>query len=371
MLSFITKILIRFFYAVAAYFAAVSGANAENGDPGNIPQLALHGYLEAYYLHDFNHPDNRRRPDFIYSFNHTDQPAINLALIKASYDNGRTRANLGLAGGNYMRANYAAEPGALQHIYEANIGLKLSGQHALWLDVGVIPSHIGFESAVGSDNWTLSRSLLADNSPYFETGAKLSYTTPDGKWTMAGLLLNGWQRIQRPEGNTTPSIGHQLTYRPNERVLLNSSSFIGNDKPDRERRMRYFHNFYGQFKLTEAWSLIAGLDLGAEQQARNSERYNSWFAPILIARYEYSEHLAFAGRYEYYQDRHGVIIASDVPGGFKTTGYSLNMDYRLDQHVMLRTEVRKLTSTEPLFMKNEDRNSDNNLMLLASIAVSF
>lgn len=362
---------IKIFSLIAAWPAAISFAYAEDNSAETRSKWALHGYIEAYYLQDFNHPDNHRRPDFIYSFNRTDQPAINLALIKATFDNDRVRANLGLASGDYMRANYAAEPDALQHVYEANMGVKLSDQHALWLDVGVMPSHIGFESAVGAENWTLSRSLLADNSPYFETGAKVSYTTSDGKWMLAGLLLNGWQRIQRAEGNTTPSFGHQLTYRPNESVLLNSSSFIGNDKSDRERRMRYFHNFYGQFKLGEAWSLIAGFDVGAEQQARNSERYDTWLAPILIARYEHSQNLAFAARYEYYQDKHGVIVASDVPGGFRATGYSLNMDYRVDKRMMLRAELRKLTSPESLFMKDKGETADNNLMLLTSIAISF
>ncbi len=39
-----------------------------------------------------------------------------------------------------------------------------------------MPSHIGFESAVGSDCWNLTRSILAENSPYFESGIKLNYT---------------------------------------------------------------------------------------------------------------------------------------------------------------------------------------------------
>ncbi|OQW43057.1 MAG: hypothetical protein A4S08_10190 [Proteobacteria bacterium SG_bin4] len=73
-----------------------------------------------------------------------------------------------------MNANYAAEPGILGNLYEGNVGLKLSGSNNLWLDIGVFPSHIGFESAVGKDNWTLTRSLVAENTPYFESGAKIS-----------------------------------------------------------------------------------------------------------------------------------------------------------------------------------------------------
>lgn len=60
-----------------------------------------------------------------------------------------------------------------------------------------MPSHIGFESAIGKDCWNLTRSILADNSPYYETGIKLGYTSKNEKLYLAGMYLNGWQRIQK------------------------------------------------------------------------------------------------------------------------------------------------------------------------------
>ena len=35
----------------------------------------------------------------------------------------------------------------------------------LWLDAGIFVSHIGLESANSRDNLTLTRSIMADNSP--------------------------------------------------------------------------------------------------------------------------------------------------------------------------------------------------------------
>ena len=78
------------------------------------------------------------------------------------------------------------------------------------MDIGIMPSHIGFESAVSKDCWTLTRSMLAENSPYFESGAKLSYTTNNGKLQFSVLALNGWQRITRVEGNSLMSWGTQV-----------------------------------------------------------------------------------------------------------------------------------------------------------------
>ena len=322
--------------------------------------------METYYLHDFNRTSDNIRPSFTYSHNVTDKPSINLAFIKANLNTDRVRANLALGSGTYMRANYALEPRDLQKVFEANIGLKLSDN--LWLDAGVMPSHIGFESAVGMDNWTLTRSILADNSPYFETGARLSFTSDDGKWYASGLILNGWQRIQRTDGNTTPSIGHQLTYKPNSKVTLNSSSYIGNDKSDQDRRMRYFHNFYGQYQLNEQWGLITGFDIGAEQKERNSSRYNVWFTPIVIAKYAYSDKLSFSARAEYYQDKDQVIITTDTPNGFRTYSYSANVDYRLSNNIALRAELRKFHSKDEIF---QDRNSFSEESLAATTALTL
>lgn len=333
--------------------------------------VTLTGYLETYYVRDFNSPQNNKRPDFTYSHNRANGLSVNLALIKAAFSSSRTRANLALASGTYMRANYAVEPKGLQKLYEANVGVKLLSDDEVWFDVGLMPSHIGFESAIGIENWTMTRSLMAENSPYFETGARLSYTTQDGKWYMSGLLLNGWQRINRPDGNTTPAIGHQLTYKPNQLVTLNSSSFIGNDKSDRDRQMRYFHNFYGQFKLTDQWSLTTAFDIGAEERGAGRDGYNVWFTPVVIAKYQVNDQLSISGRAEYYQDRNGVIISTNTPHGFRTLGYSLNADYKLNPKVTLRAEVREFKSKDDIFDQDGRRLSGANLMAATAVALSF
>ncbi|WP_171017633.1 outer membrane beta-barrel protein [Sphingobacterium daejeonense] len=36
--------------------------------------------------------------------------------------------------------------GVWKNVYEANLGYKLLENHELWIDAGVLPSHIGGES---------------------------------------------------------------------------------------------------------------------------------------------------------------------------------------------------------------------------------
>lgn len=339
--------------------------NREIIDDGSTAKINLSGYTETYFQFETSLPKNNSRPAFVYSHNRNNEVNLNLAFIKASYSTQKQRSNLALATGTYMNANYSAEPGLLKSIYEANIGLKVSRKYNLWVDAGIFPSHIGFESAIGKDNWTLTRSLMADNSPYFETGAKITYTTPSSKWQIVGLILNGWQRIQRVDGNTTPALGHQLFYKPNDKFTFNSSSFIGNDKPDSVKQMRYFHNLYAIYQISPKLALTAGFDFGTEQKERNSEFYNNWYTLNLIGKYSATSKLSISGRVEYYEDKNGVIIASEDGAGFKTLGYSANIDYQISPNMVWRVEAKNLID------KNESSLKSSNFSTATALAISF
>jgi hypothetical protein len=332
--------------------------------------LTISGYAEVYYSYDFGKPVSGNRPSFVYSHNRHHEVNFNLGFIKAAYQKKNVRANLAVAAGTYMNANYAAEPGVLKNIFEANAGVKISKNNNVWVDAGIFASHIGFESAIGKDCWNVTRSIMADNSPYFESGVKVSYTSKNEKWFISGLLLNGWQRIQRVPGNSTPAIGHQLTYKPNSNITLNSSSFIGNDKPDSVRQMRYFHNFYGIFQLTENVALTTGFDMGAEQKAKGSKSYNPWYTPVVMLRFKTSAKTFLTLRGEHYNDKNGVIISSATPNGFQTWSYSANFDYLIYDNVMWRIEGRGFSGKDKTFEKS-GMPSNNNFFLTTSLAVSF
>lgn len=335
-----------------------------------VNPFTVSGYLETYYSYHFNQPENNTSPGFLYNFNRTNEVNVNLGFIKGSYNSDRLRGNVALGVGTYLNANYAAEPGVLKNIYEANVGVKLSSKSNLWLDAGIMPSHIGFESAVGKDNWALTRSLVAENSPYFETGVKLGYTSKNEKWYLAALYLNGWQRIQRVDGNSTPAFGTQVTYKPSSKVTLNYSTFIGNDKPDSTRQMRYYNNVYGIFQLSEKWGVTAGFDYGLEQKSKGSSSYNQWFVPVMIVRYSPTSKVQLAARGEYFKDNKGVIIATSTSNGFQTFGVSANIDYAILPNLIWRAEVRNLSSKDQIFERNGASKKDHTFVT-TSLAFSF
>ena len=328
------------------------------------------GYLETYYSYDFGNPDNHLRPGFVYSHNKHNELNLNLGFAKVNYAKDIIRANFALMAGTYAEYNLAAEQDAMKHIFEANVGVKISSKHNIWVDAGIMPSHIGFESAIGKDCANLTRSILADNSPYYEAGVKIGYTSPSEKWYLAAMYLNGWQRIQKIDGNQTPAFGTQITYKPSVKTTLNWSTYVGNEQPDVDRKWRYFNNFYGQFKFSDKTNLTAGFDIGAQQTLNGSSDYDIWYSPVVILQHKPTTKIQIAARAEYYQDKQEVIIVTGTPNGFKTYGFSANFDYLVTDNVLFRVEARNLSSKDDVFLK--DGNPKNtNTFLTTSLAISF
>lgn len=326
------------------------------------------GYADVYYNYDFNKPVNHTRPGFVYSQNRTQEFALNLAAIKLNYAQEGIRANLALGTGTYMNANYAAEPGLLKQVLEANIGFALDRKKQWWLDAGILPSHIGFESAYSKDCPTYTRSVQADNSPYFETGARLSYSSVDGKWYAALLAVNGWQRIVQVDGNNGVSFGHQLTYKPNSKWTINSSSFVGNDKPQQTRKTRIFHDLYASYTANQYWTFYGGFDIGWEQKQKGSSAYNRWSNGVFIAKYQIDSQNAIAGRLEYFTDKNRILSSEAAP--VELWGWSVNYDRTIWKRLLWRTEIRNLTNKEALFV-NDNQLVKNSLQLISGMSINF
>lgn len=352
------KPVLLFFISLTFSFAAAQDTTKP---------FTIFGYVDAYYGFDFGKPETGNRPSFLYSHSQHNRVNVNLVFLKFAYAKNRFRFNIAPMLGTYSQSNLSGEPFYLRQIFEANIGGKLLKKKELWLDAGVFPSHIGFESAISKDCATLSRSILAENTPYFETGVKLTYQH-NSKWTFAALVLNGWQKINWAKGKSLPSFGTQIIFQPNGKWLFNYSTFIGTDYTDSFRKMRYFHNLYAIYSPISQLTFTLGFDIGTEQKAKNSSQYNLWFSPVLIIRYKPVSKFAMAARYEFYSDKNGVIINTSTPNGFHTHGVSINLDYIISPKVMWRAEARILNSKDEIFIWNQ-KPSRNNFSLLTSLAI--
>jgi hypothetical protein len=309
--------------------------------------IKVTAYADMYYSYDFSKPNNFEKPDFNYNYKKHNQLNVNLAFVKLGYQSSRLRSNLALMTGNYAMYNLSAEPNWAKPLLEANIGYKLSKQQNIWVDAGVMPSHIGFESAVGADCWNLTRSILAENSPYYETGIKLSYANKKEDLYLAFHVLNGWQKIAVPNWDGKPSVGVQLTYKPSSNLTLNYSNFIGRIQLDSSNPIRVFHNLYAIYEASPKTAFIFGFDIGTQKNAINTTAV--WYTPVLIGKLNLNSKSKIAARLEYYSDKNQIIIPTATPNGYRTLGTSVNYDRQITTNVLWRVELKKYQSKDPIY----------------------
>ena len=144
--------------------------------------LTLEGYVDVYYSYAASHPAGGTRP-YVVNYNRDNEINLDLAYVSLKYTSDRIRAAFTPGFGTYMNANYADERQTLENILEAYVGIRLFKDKNIWLDGGVFSSPYTNETVYSFDQLTYTRSLGAENTPYYLTGAKL--TVPLGPlWTI-------------------------------------------------------------------------------------------------------------------------------------------------------------------------------------------
>ncbi len=330
-------------------------------------RTSLSAFADFYYAYDLNNGDATARQAFLFNHNRNNTLSLNLALLTYEAETDNFHANLTAQFGDYVTYNIAHEPAGLSNIFEAYGGVKAAKN--LWVDAGVFSSNLGFESARSNENITLSRSLVAESSPYYLSGIRATFT-PNDKWTFVGLITNGWQVML--DNNDKKAFGTQITFSPSNTLTLNHSTFIGKENGN---TTRIFQDLYALIKLGDKINAIACVDFGVEGS-------NNWLGAALLLQYELNDELAIGVRGEYFNDPGNVVIGS-LPTSqvfminpVDLTAFSLNLDYKINKYATWRTEYRMFTSSIDAFETSGPARppfvySNSTSTVLTSLAVSF
>lgn len=328
--------------------------------------ITIGGYVDAYYSFNFNTPVNDQN-SYLYNYNRHNEYTTNLTLITADYNYNNVRAKLGLMAGTYAEANLAAEPNALQHIYQASVGYKLGAK--TWIDAGIFPSHLGFESVQNTENYTLTRSFANENSPYYLAGVKLNHKINE-KIDFTLILCNGWQNMRERPENSNKAAGIKVKYKAGEKLTINYANFLGNEMPDTARQNRFFNNFYADWKPTGRWDVLLGLDYGIQDNL-NGEAASTWMVPTLIGRYKMKDKWFITSRVEYYDDPDEVIVTNEAIGGYSVLGTSLGFDYKPQDNVRFGIEGRYMDGRPDYTFVARDGIRYTQTMITTVMAIRF
>ena len=323
---------------VPGSLAAQLPAAADSG-----PKVTLGAFMDGYYAWDADRP-----PTFDRAY--TTQPArhaefnVNLAFVEATVAGPRYRGRLALQWGTSVQSNYAGEPqlggvsgpSVSQFIQEATVGYQLAPR--LWLDGGIFFAHTGMEGWISRDNLAYSRSLIADFSPYYEAGVKLTWAA-SSVTTVQLVLVNGWQNVSNY--NTPPATGVRVDLALSPHVTLSYDNFVGNATADSlAPHVRFYQDFMAQLNPPGRWQFAAAAAVGLQTRSAAGGGTATWYGASVFAKFHVTPRLGLVARLERYRDPEQVIVRTGLPAAFRTDGASLGLDVALTAPLLWRTEVR-------------------------------
>jgi len=352
-----------------------SAAVAESAAVNTGPKVRLGAFIDGYYAWDVDRPSNFDRA-------YTTQPArhaefnINLAFVEASLAGPRLRGRLALQWGTSVQANYAGEPrlggvsgpSVSQFLQEASVGYQLG--RTLWVDGGIFFAHTGFEGWISRDNLSYSRSLIADFSPYYETGVKLTWAA-SSVVTAQFVLVNGWQNISNY--NTPPAAGVRVDYAVSPRVTLSYDNFVGNVAADSlAAQLRFYQDFMAQYNPSSRWQFAAAAAYGVQTRSTASGATATWYGASLFAKYHPTPRVGVVARLERFADPDQVIVRTGLPTSFQTNGASLGLDIALTASLLWRTEVRAFGSRGAVWPANRaGRYTPDDAVAVTSLSLRY
>jgi len=298
--------------------------------------VAYSAFIDGTFGYDWNDLPTRKRPYTTQPY-YADEVALNLGYVDATLQTDEYHGRLALQYGSSVVANYAAEPELFfRYIQEGFIGTELA--EGLTLDVGIFFSHIGMESWISRDNINLSRSLIAENSPYYQSGARLLYTLSA---SIKGelYLVRGWQNVSDA---SQPAVGSRFIYTASPSLSLQHSTFVGDVSGG-----RLFNHVGFSKSLSQGVRLVGGYDLGLQE--RRADTTAIWHGWALSTQVEVSAPVRLGFRVERYSDPSQVIVQSLSSSSFTTVGLSCNLDYALTSQLVWRTEYRAFIGSGNIF----------------------
>lgn len=292
--------------------------------------VAFGGFVDSYYAWDFGRPPTRDR-SFAGGTPFTTQPARH----------------------NEFNVNLAFVEGVLRIA------------DSLWVDAGIFFSNVGMEGWISSDNVTYTRSLVAEYSPYYQSGAKVSWMR--GPWRLRFDLVNGWQNVS--ENNDGKAVGVRLDWIRGSTTL----SYYNLISAEPNDRLRVFQGVGGRLERGML-TVLAEADLGSQTRSSADGSTAWWYGFTSATRVRVGSRVAIVGRIEAFEDRDQIVLGT---GALSTTpnppcrckGVSFGVDVGAPASGIWRTELRGFRADTAVF-PNAGGTATTNALLVTSLALT-
>lgn len=360
----------RFAVLCAALIVCVSArpsfcAGEDPGEEGSASMAesppreiaSLNAFLSFHYGYNFNRPPSGVSRLRVFDFDdNTFEADVAEVVIQhpAALGEGGFRADLtagstipkvvAASGLSRDAATAEAEDFDLQQVFVSYV-VRLG--RGLRFDAGKFVTHMGYEVIEGYDNFNdnASRSFLFGYAiPFTHTGVRVSY--PVSSAVSAQIhVVNGWDNAR--DNNKEKSLGLQLGFTPSGSLSAYLNAMSGPEKTANDADRRSIADIAVIWKAGARLVLGMNADYGEEENLFGAGRDGIWSGAAGYLRFNATERFALAARCEEFNDRNGARTG----GATKLREATLTPEVRLDEHVVLRVDLRRDWSDKAVFEK--------------------
>ncbi|WP_374756469.1 porin [Dyadobacter sediminis] len=321
--------------------------------------FAFTGYLDSYYMANFNKPASRSNMGVAGTARVFDRKAgqFSLGLVQArvAYANAKSEAVVDLTFG--PNADYGNYGNVLSPMDGISTSTALAIKQAYFtykftdkfsMTAGQFGTHIGYEVIDAPANFNYSLSNLFNNGPFYHAGVKATYAFTDKASLMLGVVNNvdGLGDNNRKKG-----IIGQFYFSPasNWNVYLN---FINSNEANPDSAGNQPDAHYRVFDITTSYQItekfLLGLNAAYGSQKGDYQGYGgpadaqTWGGVAVYANTAVTDHFGIGARYEYFNNDNAVRgLVTGSGAGTSVNSVTLTGNISLaDGHILLKPEFR-------------------------------
>lgn len=393
---YLTALAAGLFFSLSAQAQDAPPATPGAEEPKG--KFTFSGYLDTYYVGNFNRPASRSNLGAIgmdtagitqvggnaRAFDQrTGQFSLGLVQAKAVYSTSKSEAVIDLVfGPNADLGNYGNAIGPLGGttalaIKQAYFTYKPTDK--LSFTAGQFGTHIGYEVIDAPINYHYSLSNLFNNGPFYHIGVKANYAFSDKVALMAGIVNNV---DQLNDNNRAKGLISQLYLQPKSgwNVYVN---WIRSNEAAANNGRNVAGAYYTMLDLTTSWQItektLLGLNAatGTERAGKNLAK-QQWGGVAAYANVAFTDVFSLGGRYEYFDNTSGVRgLRNGLGEGTHVTSYTVTGNFTLaDGHLLIKPEFRldsypKLNTGTEQHQKFEDSNGNFTKNAQSTMTLAF
>ncbi len=331
-------------------------APAQSGPWYRQVQMDIFGSLS--YTYNENHPASNLNGYRVFDFDDGQGKldVLSLTAQRAAVSPGDLGFRVDLGAGQSMPQITAARglfrnarTGEAGHfdVEQAYVSYIADMGRGLRFDLGKFFAPIGYESVdrydACNDNFTHSF-LFGYSAPFTTTGLKMTYPF-SGKVTGMVMVVQGWDNVS--DNNTGKSVGAQIGVAPTSALSLMLTYLGGPEQNHTNANWRNVVDFCATWKATSAVTLGLNADYGHERDALAQGESGHWDGAALYAACGLTDRFTLALRAERFNDHEGARTGTPQ----RLDEVTLTPSYRIDQHLVVRADLRQDWSSRAVFQK--------------------